>query len=327
MAVLLLLAATTEPSVLDRIPQPKDRILELDRKEMDRVWYIAAVRGLLKSKGRHEAKSVGRLEGIVFDECARNAKTVQKLAICVTHVLAERDRIKSQKITRPLPPSYYVTTRSEKRRRPLRRVRVNRKKRSMAPHEDPFEIDRLDRLERKLERIVNFSERSKRSVDSHRKLPKNVESLRRLQRYFEKVDHCNEYLRTMNDENQRTLRRLNVPLATETPRIEAASAAYSQILDLVNVFLEAEWKDSDDAMERWEQQEQILKAVGAATIGQVKHECFEGTIAAEQLPEEQRHGMKRLASENVQVESRHGKLEGHARRAAGSKTRIDYYWI
>ncbi|CAJ0564997.1 unnamed protein product, partial [Mesorhabditis spiculigera] len=34
---------------------------------------------------------------------------------------------------------------------------------------------------------------------------------------------------------------------------------------------EAERKDSDEEMERWEQQ-QILKAVGAATIGQVKHE-------------------------------------------------------
>ncbi|CAJ0571690.1 unnamed protein product, partial [Mesorhabditis spiculigera] len=144
-------------------------------------------------KGRHEARSIGRLEGIVFDECSRNAKTVQKLAICVTHVLAERDRIKSQKIIRPLPPSYYVTTRSEKTASAA----------ASAPHEDPFETERLDRLERKLQRIADFAERSKRSVDSQRNLPKNVESLRRLQRYFEKVDHCNEYLRTMNDENQR----------------------------------------------------------------------------------------------------------------------------
>ncbi|CAJ0572135.1 unnamed protein product, partial [Mesorhabditis spiculigera] len=48
---------------------------------------------------------------------------------------------------------------------------------------------------------------------------------------------------------------------------------------------EAERKDSDEEMERWEQQ-QILKAVGAATIGQVKHEYELTTQFFQQVREE-----------------------------------------
>ncbi|CAJ0962030.1 unnamed protein product, partial [Mesorhabditis belari] len=114
---------------------------------MDRMYYVAGVRALLKTKGRNTAKMIGKTEVIIFEECAKDARN---------------------------EPS---------------------------------------------------------------KLPENISSLKKLQSYFRKVDLCNDYLKTMNEENQKVLNRLNIPLKSKNPNLETVTAAYTEIVDLVNVFL------------------------------------------------------------------------------------------
>ncbi|CAI5455916.1 unnamed protein product [Caenorhabditis angaria] len=102
--VLIIQILTVSAIVRDtRIPDQKiateSKMFEIDKTKLQHYWQYATANALIKSHTRYVLQSLPKIERIVFEQCARDAKTVIQMSKCAVRVFDAKQNAELFKTT------------------------------------------------------------------------------------------------------------------------------------------------------------------------------------------------------------------------------------